>query len=168
MDMRRAALAAIVLTCTAPAAAAPGTIYTSLQPDQMEHLLTANGATETMAQEDGEPLILADTPVGKLEVRLLSCHEAPNFCGYVLRKRYVGLALTTEQLNRFNRRPGFAHAYRPPNSKDVVLAYAVSLGKGVDERYIVSTFALLTGVSEVFEVFVTDTLHVNQDRIHAE
>ena len=178
MIARIAAVAVIV--CIAPAALAdipvpapPAQFYKSVTAEQMMELLAASGAKDVrrMGMFDGKFAVWAETPVGPVEVEFAQCHEAPNPCGYILKSCYRNLALTPVQLNKFNARDGaLFFAYRVEETKDVVLEYPVAVRAGLSREYILSSFGLMQGVSEVFENFVVTKLHFKPEQLyhHAE
>jgi hypothetical protein len=164
-----AALVALAVLASAAGAAAAPALYRAMSPQQMRELLSSAGATNVREQQiNGKSGLHADTPAGPIEVGFLECHEQPNPCGYILLKRYRNLTLSPGNMQEFNRTNGFAYLFRETGTNDVMLAYPVAMRTGLSRDYIVSSFGLLTGVSEVFEQFASDVLHLPAERIHAE
>lgn len=177
MSLRIAALAAGVLFASTaladvPVPAPPSPFYKSITPEQMMELLTASKAREVrlIGTADGTNYVWAETPIGPVEVGFMQCHEAPNPCGYILMMRYRNLPLTPAQLALFNREAGFAYAFRQRDSRDIVIGYPVAIRSGLPREYILSSFGLMQGLSEVFENFVVTKLHFKPGQLyhHAE
>ena len=74
------------------------------------------------------------------------------------------LALTPAQLDRFNARGGLSYVYRVPGMKTVILAYPVAVRNGPTREYILSTFGLMQGLTEVFEDFLVRELHIKPEK----
>lgn len=177
MIARVAAVAAMVCIASEahadiPVPAPPSPFYKAITPEQMMELLTASKAREVrlIGGADGKNEVWAETPIGPVEVGFLECHEAPNPCGYILMMRYRNLPLTPAQLAMFNRQAGFAYAFREEGSRDIVIGYPVAIRSGLPRKYILSSFGLMQGLSEVFENFVVTKLHFKPEQLyhHAE
>lgn len=172
MKVRFAALAAGIVLCAGAAAAAEPPIYKSVSLEQMSELLKSQGATEIhRINSHGRTYVAAEAPVvGAIEVAFSECHEAPNPCGYILMSRYRNLPLTDAQLAQYNSRPDLAYVFREKGSRDVMLAFPVAVRTGLTREYIVSSFGFVSGMTEVFENWLIETLHYKPEQIyhHAE
>jgi hypothetical protein len=135
--------------------AAGSTVNSPITREHMIELLRSQGAQAELGTDaEGDKIVSAHTPVGDIEVRLLTCHERPSPCGYVFDKRYSQsqMHLSDAQLNDFNSREGFGYAHRSQDG-GIVLSLPFYMGSGVGDDYILSTFGLVDGVAETFEAF---------------
>lgn len=140
-----------------------GQVYRSISPEEMLQLLTSHGMKAVLTNDHGEDTIYVNSSF-PFEMRFLICHDEPNPCGYSLRLKYVGLALTPGQLNSVNQRLGFARAYSPSGTKDVFVDYDVYAHPGVTASYIRSSMGLLLGISDVFEGKLEE-MHIPSNRV---
>lgn len=178
MRLRSAALAVVIVAFAArafadvPVPAPPAPFYKSVSPEQMMELLKSQGATEVrrISTIENEFFVWAETPVGPIEVAFSQCHEAPNPCGYIIMSRYRNLPLTAAQMAQFNGRPDLTYVFREKGSKDVLLAFPVAVRTGLPREYVLSSFGMLAGMTEVFEDWLMKTLHYKSGQIyhHAE